>query len=339
MNRRRVVLRADGNEKMGWGHVYRLISLAQLLNKYFECVFVISSPVDEFVVAEINKACSSCIILYNDASHRLPDTIASGEELSFDLDEVLSGDEIVVTDGYLFGKRYQQIVKAKGCSLVCIDDFGAAEFFADAVINHAPGAETLPYQLQSFTKLCTGLDYALLRETFFTPLKLKPERKVAFVSLGGSDFWGYTLKMARYLEALSVFREIHILTTSSFKSSLLNDLRVFKTEASSDVVLHSNLNSEDLVVVLDNCTHAFVSSSTVLIESFSRGLKCFCGWYTENQKNLYNGFVANRFALGMGSFERLDQRALNQALNQEHLIHYRTEPFSRESLIDLFQSL
>jgi UDP-2,4-diacetamido-2,4,6-trideoxy-beta-L-altropyranose hydrolase len=40
----RIVLRADGNSRIGLGRVIRSLALAQMLDEVFECVFAIQEP-------------------------------------------------------------------------------------------------------------------------------------------------------------------------------------------------------------------------------------------------------------------------------------------------------
>ena len=49
MIKKKVVLRADGNSKIGLGHVYRLLALAEMLKEDFECVLAMNDT-DDFVL-------------------------------------------------------------------------------------------------------------------------------------------------------------------------------------------------------------------------------------------------------------------------------------------------
>ncbi|QNP52112.1 hypothetical protein H9L05_19855 [Hymenobacter qilianensis] len=52
----RLVLRADGNPRIGLGHVMRLLALADILRDEFGCVFVIQEP-DAVLLIQLQKSC------------------------------------------------------------------------------------------------------------------------------------------------------------------------------------------------------------------------------------------------------------------------------------------
>jgi UDP-2,4-diacetamido-2,4,6-trideoxy-beta-L-altropyranose hydrolase len=336
---KRVVLRADGSKSIGFGHVYRLLALAEILKSEFVCVFVTCTN-DEFVLREIRRICSDCILLGDFQNEQIPDQLLPEQEISFDMDEILNGDEIVVTDGLLFGRNYQEAVKLKGSKLVSIDDMAVVDFVSDIVINHAPSIDLSKYRIGPSTILKTGLNSAILRMSFFNPIPVRISHPFkAFVSLGGADYFGFSLKLTQLLLQMDVFESIHLLCSSSFDKKLFEDLKTVQ-ERKPNVHLHVNLDACQLIDILDDCTHAFVSASTVLIESYSRGLKCFCGYYTNNQKQIYDGFVTERKAVGLGDFNDLSLSVLHESFAMENYLNVLKESLnSKESLRKLFHTL
>ena len=157
MSKTKVVFRADGNSEIGLGHVIRSLALSEMLKKEFDCVFAIQEP-SEALYEQIMAACGNII--------QLP--ACSENEYTFinELDNYLFGNEIVVLDGYRFSTNYQQQIKSKGCSLVCIDDIHSYYFVADAIINHAGGISKDEYSSEKYTQFYLGPQFALLRPPF-----------------------------------------------------------------------------------------------------------------------------------------------------------------------------
>jgi len=339
MPAKKIILRADGNSQIGLGHVYRLLALAEMLKDEFDCYFAINNP-DAFTLQQIEKTCWGSILLNSTKEYVLPDKNKPGEEMEFDLEEYLTGNEIVVTDGYLFGEKYQLAVKAKGSKLVCIDDLAECDFYSDIIINHAPGINLSVYKKQEYSRLFTGLDYAILRQPFFKSFNEKRNTfQKAFISLGGSDYFGYSEKLLELILQLSQFESVHLLCTSSFSDELLNALKK-KEATSARIKLHFNLDTIQLVDLLDNCTHAFIAAGTVLIEAYARGLKCFTGFYTRNQQFMYDGFIKNHLAIGTGNFNVLSENAIKTAMKYESSIVPLFCPLeSQKSLKGIFTSL
>lgn len=331
----RVVFRADGNHTIGFGHVYRTLALAGMLRNDFECVFVINRPYG-FIKDQISEVCQ-VIELATEYNYPLPDKMNEGNQAPFDLQNVVIEKDIVVVDGYHFGPDYQHGLKNIGCKQVWLDDLLKDYPFADAIINHAPGIKSEDYTTNA--RLCLGLEYAILRSPFFLTLKPKDyTNKIAYISLGGSDYFGFSLKICQALIATSSFNHIHILCSAQFEETLLNNLRQLAT--THPITLHFNLSAQQIVEVMDASTHAFVSASTVLIESYSRGLKCFAGYYTQNQHLIYNGFVQNHLAGGLGDFNTVTEADIQSLLSVEAEISVLNKPLnSVENFIHLFEDL
>ena len=68
----------------------------------------------------------------------------------------------MVLDNYFFTTDYQRAIKHKGCRLVCVDDMHDKHYVADVVINHGQTNPAL-FDVEFYTRLCLGFDWALLR--------------------------------------------------------------------------------------------------------------------------------------------------------------------------------
>ncbi len=330
----RIVFRADGNHTIGFGHVYRTLALAGMLREDFECVFATNRP-DRNTVEQIEKVCK-VISLDTNYNYPLPDKMTAENQIPFDLQNVIGEKDIVVVDGYHFGDKYQQGLKNIGCKQVWLDDLLRDYPFADAIINHAPGITAKDYTTNA--RLALGLEYAILRKPFFRPFEKDYDKRVAFISMGGSDFYGFTHKIGNALIAEGSFKHLHILCSLQFDEKLREAL--YELANNHPVTLHFNLDAEAIVKLMKKCTHAFVSASTVLIESYSRGLICFAGYYTQNQHLIYSGFINNRLAGGMGDFNTVTGQSIKDLVAVEDKIEELDKPLnSVENFIELFNSL
>ncbi len=311
---KKIILRADGNATIGLGHVYRLLALADMLRDDFHITFAITQP-DDFLKTSILQYAHEIIEMPDTFTYTFPSQKKPGEERPFDLAPNLTGSEIVVTDGYWFGSAYQQAVKKTGAKLVCIDDFAENYFFADAVINHAPGVSVQQYIGQPFTKFYLGLDYALIRKTFFKSFPSQRNESAVLIGLGGSDPNEITVKAIEVSLLSDLFNEIHVIVSPLFTEKLKQQLRLLARQHSHRIFLHQHLESVKLAALMDACTFAIVSASTMLIECYSRGLICFTGYFTGNQLNIYNGFVKQELAYGWGDFNNFEVNARTAELS------------------------
>lgn len=304
---RTIIFRADGNSNIGFGHVYRMLALMEMFDSVTRKIVFISQSLPESIARHIRDQKIHHEIV-SDYDLEIPDK-QNGFEIALDMK--LTGSEIVVLDGYHFGIEYQQSIKRLGNKLVYIDDLGGNQFIADAVINHAPGAV---YKDNLTTKFYTGLDYAMLRMPFLSPFK-KGEKvgRVAYVCMGGSDYFEYSLMLLDLINLNGGFDAINLVLSSKYPERLIEKLNTYKS--TTPLNLYSDVNAKELVSLMNESTHAFVSASTVLLESYARGLYCYTGYYTKNQQMIYNGFINNNLAVGMGDFSTLDLKRFKTILS------------------------
>jgi len=323
MSLKRIIFRADASPSIGYGHLYRVFALSQSLNSEFECT-IASSGVNEKLLNEFKRNNISYIDL-PPVNYSTPSERESGAEVQFDLRAVLDGNEIVVTDGYWFGTNYQKEVKKMGSKLVCIDDLAEAEFVSDVVINHAPGLDKNKYKVNYDTKLCLGLDYLILRPEFFEKKSLEENTAVnknIYVCMGGADPYGLTLKILHLLTPIITnIDRISILTTPLFIAKQVLEMEKIKSGFPHNIKIFSGIKANEICDLLDNSTHAIVTSSTVALEAIARGIRPLIGYCTENQIGLYNGTINEGYAIGLGNvLENIKPEKVLEYLNTEQTI-------------------
>lgn len=317
----KVILRADGSTKIGFGHIYRLIALVEILHDDFDCT-IVSHEAHHFLL-DIVQSRSMSFIKVDSIDYPSTDNRKIGDEIPFDMDHILTGDEIVVTDGYWFGPNYQKRIKEKGCRLVCIDDLAELRFTCDVIINHSPGAYRLNYKHEKYTKLCIGLEYLLIRSVFLNKPKGSIPQKMRriFISVGGSDQYGFTPKLIEAcIPIMDGNDKIFVLMTQSFQQETRAVVESL-AQRETNIDLVENLGGVDLCELLDSCTHAIVPSSTIALESIARGLKPLVGYYVSNQVNMFKGITEKGFGIPMGNFfERINSDLIKQYFDHSEVV-------------------
>lgn len=314
--KKKVIFRADGNKIIGFGHIFRLLALAQILKEDFECKFVIAEP-EEFIINQIKSSGFSLISL-PPVQYIAPDLKKAKDEIPFDLKNIISKNDIVVTDGYWFGENYQKAVKAMGSILFCVDDLAEHHFVADYVINHAEGIKPESYNLSPFTKLLSGYDFLLLRPEFFSSIERKEQihKNTVLITMGGSDNFGLNYLFTKIIAELKSNYTINVIMPSGADEIYVSKFLAMQ-EKYKMLNLHYNLSALEIVKLIDTLSHAIVSASTVLLEVNARGLKPLTGYYTNNQKSIYYGSVNSCKAEGLGDLLAADK---NNLKNKVH--HY-----------------
>lgn len=305
-NHRKIFFRADAGPEIGYGHFIRTLALADMLKEDFDCTFFTQTPTDY----QKREAAAVCPLV------ELP-----ADDSRFDLFlEKLSGDEIVVLDNYFYTTDYQRKIKEKGCKLVCIDDMHDKHYVTDVVINHGCDNPDL-FDVEPYTRLCLGLDYALLRKPF---LEAKPaasrEQGHVVVAFGGSDANNLTTKYAQILSQRDDINKITAIVGDAFQFT--NEL-----ENVPKVQILRNLTAQQMADLFYTVQFAVLSASTTCIEALACQCPVYAGWYVENQKGMYGFLNSCRATIGIGnllkendSFFIKEVTITNQTINSNQIV-------------------
>ena len=297
---KKVLIRVDGNSKIGLGHIYRGIALAEMLKEEFEISFLVKHSSNTtpllgagFMFAFIPKG------IYNEPQY---------------LNSVTSKDTIIVLDGYDFNQAYQQELKNYHFKLVYIDDLVEGLQKADVVINHNPGVKEKDYQTENHTTLALGLNYALLRPLFINvdSLKLRKRNVIesVFVSFGGADSKDFTFQVVEQLIEIPNVTNIYVVLGSAYPHTRINNL------ISKKVKIHRDLSESDIFGVMNNSSIGIVPASSVLFELFSLNIPAITGYFVDNQKPFYDYLVEQNMVNGVGDLNNFDFGKLDSKIKE-----------------------
>lgn len=288
INKPKIYFRADGNAKIGLGHVIRSLALAEMLADDFDCHFIIRKPLAA-LRSQILSVCQSII--------ELDETEDDIEEANALADNYLTGEEIVVLDGYRFITEYQNAIKNKAHKLVCIDDIHSCHFTADVVINHAGGIKKTDYSAEKYTQFYLGLPYLLLRKPFREAAKnsvdLNDEEAV-FICLGGADPNNDTIGVLQKCVDAQPDSTYYIVTGSAYLYK--TELDYFIKNISSKVILLNNLTAKEMAFYMGKCKKAITPPSTISYEYLSVGGTLYLKIIADNQMGIYDYLIQNKLA-------------------------------------------
>jgi len=327
MAKRTIIFRADGGSTIGMGHFTRTLALAEMLNEHFHCVFATRQPT-EYQIAEIEKICHGRIDLPEDDSH-------FEQFLTH-----LKGDEIVVLDNYYFTTDYQKAIKTKGCKLVCIDDIHDKHYVADVVINHAAGMNPLDFSREIYTNLLLGYQYALIRKEFRHAEEVCANKKYAcMVMMGGADPFNITQQIIDTLAKVKLNNPVVV----------INGKNSIQRQKSDRFIYLHNQTAEKIARLMQNSKLGIFPSSTVAIEACAVRMPFICGYFVDNQKNIYHGIEKNNLAVCVGDLNKLQKTQLTEAIKiisikgcYQSIIKQQTKFMDNQSdkrLLKIFQEL
>ncbi len=294
----KILIRVDGSNKIGLGHIVRTFALAQILNESYTIQFY-CKEIPEKLESEIVEKGFGVQKIFN-------------EEQFF---SQIQPNHIVVIDGYEFDSEYMKLLKGKGAKVVVIDDLCNMHYYADLIINHSPSANKDKYEALPNTKFALGLDYALLREKFLLQAtKHRTIKKVSnvIVCFGGADPQNYTYATLKVLSQFKGFNKIVAIVGSgyTFGESLLE-----LADSDTRIQVKQCLNEQEMIKEMLQAELAITSASGIALEAICCGCIPLIGITAMNQENFHDAIVKRVSVRSFGNnMETFQSESLFEAL-------------------------
>ncbi|HEY7509219.1 MAG TPA: hypothetical protein VIG50_03155 [Vicinamibacteria bacterium] len=192
LNQPRVLFRVDGGTRMGMGHVFRALAIAEALRTLSraEIAFLMSGGVEH----------EQGLIAVSRAGYPL--RVLREARLEACLEEVRDfAPAILINDLPALDRAYLTELSRLGATTVnlvdALDDLETTEHYAQVIVS------TMKEDRETPEGFYGGPAYAILREHFRgREKKVRDAPELVLLSFGGSDPQGLTLKAARALQAL-----------------------------------------------------------------------------------------------------------------------------------------
>jgi UDP-2,4-diacetamido-2,4,6-trideoxy-beta-L-altropyranose hydrolase len=285
-----VVIRADGNSRIGTGHIMRCIALGQGLRR--------SGSEVVFTSAEVSSALEQRLHESDFALEKLNvSTIGSSDdaERTIQLARELHS-EWIVADGYSFSANYQRRIKQAGSRLLLLDDYGHADhYFADLILNQNLHANAALYaNREKGSVLLLGTRYALLRREFliskFGNREITPTARKILVTLGGSDLENISSKV---IKALKQFPQIEARIIVGGTNPHVDSLRSLVSDCPSLQMVVDTRNMQELMAWADL---AIAAAGTTMWEMAFMGLPALMLVLADNQRSVAEALTAAEVA-------------------------------------------
>lgn len=185
LKKQTIVLRVDGDNETGLGHVYRLITLTSRMAFNHNVIFLMNKK-KKLGIEKVKE-------------HNYPIiTFKEEKELFERLEEISPG--IVINDILDTNKEYILNLKDKSYFVVNFEDMGEGSEFADIVIN-ALYENSYPPENHYY-----GYKYVCLRDEFciFPKKEIKKEVKEILITFGGTDPNNLTFRTLKAIERLDL---------------------------------------------------------------------------------------------------------------------------------------
>jgi len=290
ISKRRLIFRADGNSRMGLGHVVRCGALAESIGPSYEKIFYTRCNIPG-IIEDAEQHFNRIVILNEEESVE-----SEIESICSEITE----DDILVMDGDHFKENYQRPFRQTGAAIVCIDDIHSYRFLSDIVINSAGGISPLDYDTLPQTQFYLGPEYTLLRKVFLEKAnsrKTNLTNKKIFLCLGGADPDNKTLETLQFIDALKMFEEVRIVVGGGYQYK--DELESYIKFNRINAVVKSSLNANEMADEMMNCYYAVCSPSTVCFEYMTLGGILFLQQIAANQDDMISFLTTEKLAFNL----------------------------------------
>ena len=320
----KILVRADGNEKIGLGHVYRALALCEIISSEFEIDFFIKTPSLE--VIQLIESFGCRVI-------NIPLDLNQKQEVDY---LIMNSNDVkaIILDGYQFNSEYQFEIKRSKKILIYLDDLMRGRYFADIIIKPSGGIDNKKYETESYSKIFSGIEYALLRNSFY---KKSYERKLnnnlgdevlkgnCFVSLGGADPAGKTIEVVKFLYKRPEVDILNVVIGSAFNYK--DQLNETIKHNPKKVVVHENIDANKLIELMSCAQFGVCSSSTIAYEFLCCNENLFILLTAENQKNAYDFLISKKMAKDFAMFpdiNSIDKNLIQNTFNGSQIENFKT---------------
>lgn len=300
-----ILFRADGNSKIGAGHIMRCLSVVQAFRRRGEeCVFVLA---DDALKAPVEARDFEAVVLNSDYSNMEAETDAFAEIIR------AFSPKCVVVDSYFVTERYLSRIR-RLAKTAYMDDVAAFAYPVDTLINYNVFADSFDYgALYSEAEcdkpaLLTGLEYVPLREEFqnLKPPVIHRTAKRVLVSTGGADTVHIALALLDAIRASGMNEEFEF----HFVIGALNQDRPQIeriAEGMSGIRLHSNVRN--MSALIRSCDIVISASGSTLYEISACGIPMIVYALADNQLPATSTFASIGAAVSCGDLRESPEPA------------------------------
>lgn len=317
-----IIFRADGNDKIGAGHVMRCLNMAeQYIDEGIEVLFLTA---DDSFSQRITEAGCGHIILNSEYDNMMKE-IKQIESILDDYNPTMFIlDSYHATDEYML--RVKRACNDKGCKLTYIDDVLAFAYPCDILINYniyGPDCKSEYKKIYSdanivLPELKLGLEYLPLRKEYrnISPRKEKGAIKDIFISTGGADSEHIGLALLQYIKTNAELEKYNFHFVIGAVNTDKEKIEKIAKEQSNIITYFDLPSLKDLML---KCDAAISAAGSTLYELYATHTPTVTYIVADNQIRGARGFEKAGLMKCCGDIRELGATVLTERLLEEVL--------------------
>lgn len=304
-----LMIYTEGHAKIGMGHIFRTLALADYLRGLYEI---------RFIVPNLSEGAKEVIEAQGFDCHVLP-PFREKQEAIEQLKTALDDASAVVSDSYGFDTDFQRAIR-EARKLACIDDIHAFPFACDLILNHSPHAQAHHYQtLGPPPRFCLGLDFALLRNEFLQEhMESASADKSIVICMGGTDHKRVGLQLLELLaqSELPFTRAIYITTSANpFCEEVRSTCaRLAQKYPSKVFAMELDLGAHQMRQIIQDTCLMICAPSTIALEGIACRTPLMTLTTADNQYDLAEALSQKGATVNLGTSEDFSKPSLLRQL-------------------------
>lgn len=303
------LIRADGNARIGAGHLMRCLTIADALKEYAggeEILFVCADGQPaELAGSRGYKA----FVLGSDPQDM------EGELSAWPhIPEINKETNVIIVDSYCVTKRYLRELRQYG-TVTLLDDMGEECFPVDRVINYNAFADRELYGRLyggTGTELILGSAYAPVRPQFRgKPYQVREKVEDILITTGGGDVDNIAGRILKRLDGKAEKINYHLII-GNFNPHF-EEMKNLE-EQSANIHLHHNV--QDMAGLMSLCDLAVTAGGSTVYELAAVGVPFICFSYAGNQEKITEYFHREEIAFSAGAYHREPEAVLERIAAQ-----------------------
>lgn len=300
------IIRADGNAKIGAGHLMRCLTIAEALQKVLReekgiqngILFVCADADSAQFVEEHGFAARALDTDYQVMEQELPEWKKLWEEqerktsLKHKIPDVILIDSYFVTDSYLV-----QLKKCmRGFTLILMDDMQEHAYPADGIINYNVFADegiyrTLYPEGQGSTALYLGSRYVPVRKQFLDkPYQVADKVRTILITTGGGDIDNIAGRILKALLEVEKGKNngehCEKLNYNIIMGRFNPGFEEMMQLAAASPNIHVHYDVQDMAALMRAADLAITAGGSTIYELAAVGIPFICFSYAKNQELL-----------------------------------------------------
>ncbi len=311
--KKKLIVRADGNARIGVGHLMRCLTIVSALSAS-EREGVLFLCAEEGSAEMVVEHGFDAKVLHSDYRNLLPELDAwerlfgegmeaAGAETGWAKD---TEGRTILVDSYSAAAEYLQALRSYG-RVVLLDDTGNPPRPADVVINYNVFADEKLYaswQGEFPTRFYTGSAYIPIREAFCrVDYTCRDRVENILITTGGGDVDNIA---GQILDKIRQEKCCYHVVTGRYNPHY-EELQRLSEESGQLYIYH---DVKDMAALMSKCDLAITAGGTTVYELCAIGVPFVCFSYAENQEPLTEYIGAGRIAGYGGAFHKKPEETL-----------------------------